>query len=224
MGKRRRVLNERQEAFIAAYIGEAKFNAYKAARMAGYAESSLSSQTHYLTSHPEIRARIDEYLAELKADGLRHKENRIAAAQALFDDLVAIKGERAEEYRRLKEAMGGEPDSFGRLTNMFGERTIPPGAETGLMNRTVKVVGAGRSQQMIEEFNIDTALTKTALDLMERIAREVGEWNEKAQITGADGGPIRIESTDGLREAILRELAPKPDPGAASEGDSESSG
>ena len=57
-------LTMKQEAFILAYVGEARGNATLAAKMAGYAESGASEEGYRLMRNPKIRARIDEYLKD----------------------------------------------------------------------------------------------------------------------------------------------------------------
>lgn len=54
----------KQQRFIDAYVGEARFNASEAARMAGYSEKSAARIGHDLKKTPYIRARIDELLDE----------------------------------------------------------------------------------------------------------------------------------------------------------------
>ncbi|MGB3327304.1 MAG: terminase small subunit [Thermomicrobiales bacterium] len=55
-------LNPRQEAFVRAYCGEARFNATAAAITAGYSERSAYQTGHTLKNHEPIRARINEIL------------------------------------------------------------------------------------------------------------------------------------------------------------------
>lgn len=55
-------LTPKQEKFVAAYIGEARFNATLAAKIAGYSEKSAARIGYDLKKTPSIRARIDELL------------------------------------------------------------------------------------------------------------------------------------------------------------------
>ncbi len=60
-------LNGKQKAFIAAYLGEAHFNATKAAEMAGYSGDSnaLSQRGFELVRNSKIQALIDDGLANM---------------------------------------------------------------------------------------------------------------------------------------------------------------
>ena len=55
-------LNPKQECFCVEYVVD--FNATKAAKRAGYAESSAHSQAHDLLKKPEVKARIQEHIKE----------------------------------------------------------------------------------------------------------------------------------------------------------------
>jgi phage terminase small subunit len=58
--KKKRSLTGKQKLFVDAYIGEARFNATKAARIAGYADPPQSGWEN--KQNLDIRARIDELL------------------------------------------------------------------------------------------------------------------------------------------------------------------
>lgn len=72
-------LTTKQEAFVLAYIGKARFNATKAAEMAGYPTRSAYQRGHELVKNSEIAARIK---AEL--------ESRAVPAQAVLDELASV--------------------------------------------------------------------------------------------------------------------------------------
>lgn len=57
-------INARQQRFIEAYVGEARLNKTKAARIAGYSAKSARQRGSELYKTEHIRARIDEILAE----------------------------------------------------------------------------------------------------------------------------------------------------------------
>lgn len=57
-----RLTTDKQEMFISFYLGEARFNATQAAKMAGYSEHSAQVIGSETLSKPHIRSRIDEYL------------------------------------------------------------------------------------------------------------------------------------------------------------------
>lgn len=76
-------LNPKQEKFVLAYVGEARFNATKAAKMAGYSERSAYSTGHELLKNPEIAARVKDVLDvhRLSAEAVLSELADIATAE-----------------------------------------------------------------------------------------------------------------------------------------------
>lgn len=72
-----RKLNTKQEAFIAAYIGEARGNASEAARIAGY--KNPGQYGHYLMKNHQIASRVKEHVAE-----------KFASADAVLAELTDV--------------------------------------------------------------------------------------------------------------------------------------
>jgi hypothetical protein len=69
--RERGALNERQQRFVEAYVGEAAGNGAEAVRMAGYASRTphlASVRAVELLSHPVIRRAIDEQLARIRVE------------------------------------------------------------------------------------------------------------------------------------------------------------
>ena len=64
MGEATQRLTPKQRRFLEAYLGEAGWNAAKAARIAGYPERTARSIGCENLTKPDIRAAIDERLAE----------------------------------------------------------------------------------------------------------------------------------------------------------------
>lgn len=55
-------LTTKQQRFVDAYVGEARFNASEAVRLAGYVTKNADSLGYQLRNTPSVRARIDELL------------------------------------------------------------------------------------------------------------------------------------------------------------------
>lgn len=80
-------LKPKYEKFCQAYIGEAKFIATKAAIIAGYGEKSARTTGSRMLKNVEVRARINELLAEKGAT----PEHVISALQEIaFGDPAAV--------------------------------------------------------------------------------------------------------------------------------------
>lgn len=58
-------LTSKQQRFVDAYCGEARFNASEAVRLAGYRTKNPNDLGYQLRHTPHVRARIDERLAEI---------------------------------------------------------------------------------------------------------------------------------------------------------------
>jgi hypothetical protein len=68
-----------------------------------------------------------------------------------------------------------------------------PGGKTGLLVHTTKAIGAGRTQQLIDEYTLDAVLLREAREHEKQAAQEVGDWVEKNEQSGPNGGPVRVE-------------------------------
>jgi len=165
-------LTERQEAFIAAYIGEAHFNATKAAEIAGYSIPRASG-TETL-QNPVVKRRINEHLEGIRSEGLGNKAVRVAALNSLYEDLRFVQEARA---RRAKQRIDD------------GE-VIPEEAASGLIVETVKQAGKFETT----EWALDKSWVDSGTKVLEQIAKEVGDRDKKIELTGANGGPLEVAS------------------------------
>ena len=73
-------LTAKQQRFVDAYCGDARFNASEAVRLAGYATKQPNVLGYELRNTPHIRARIDEYLEAntLRAPEILHELTDVA--------------------------------------------------------------------------------------------------------------------------------------------------
>ncbi len=117
---------------------------------------------------PLFAAHVDrictETLAALKAEGIASKQNRIDLMVAEHDLLERIRAERAAHHAKHDADI--------------------PGADTGLLVRTIKIVGVGRDQQTVDEWVIDNTLINQRSALKRQVAQEKGEWTEKREVKG----------------------------------------
>jgi hypothetical protein len=119
---------------------------------------------------PLFKAEIDRFVdgdrAAIQAKGIADKQNRL------------------DEYNRrwlLMKALMKARAEWDVLTNV-------PGGSTGLICREWRGLN--------ELFTVDTGLLKEMREIEKQAAIEVGDWTEKKELTGADGGaiPISIEA------------------------------
>lgn len=115
---------------------------------------------------------------------------RVAQYGALWRQQVEREG-IADRLQRLRALH----DRWRRLQAVIAARAADPavqavpGGTTGLLTRTVKVVGAGPNATMVEEYQVDVGLLKELREHEKQAAIELGQWEEKQD----HGGTIRIE-------------------------------
>lgn len=169
-------LTERQEAFVIAYIGDAKFNGAEAARIAGYSQPRQSASENM--SNPDIKRRINQHLESIRSEGIGNKAVRLAELNDLNDSLKFIQSVRAQEAKNRYDA--GED--------------IPESAESGLMVEQTKTIGNGPNKVETKEWVLDKTLIDGRTKVLEQAAREVGDRDKKIELSGPNGGAIEVAS------------------------------
>jgi phage terminase small subunit len=138
-------LKDKQEAFVLAYIGEARFNASEAARIAGF--DSPGQQGYRLLKNVQIRARIDKYL---EVETLNAKEvlaELTDVAKAPFRDYIEIlaRNEKGEPIR-VKMDLSSKVKSLellGKHHKLFTDNVEVGAAESFLT--ALREFGRGRN-------------------------------------------------------------------------------
>lgn len=140
-----RSLKDKREAFVLAYIGTARFNATRAAEMAGYAEPA--SEGYRLLRNATIRARIDKYL---DAEALNAKEvlaELAEMARAPFDEFVeVIARDREGNPVKVKMDLSAKVKSLeliGKHHQLFTDKLNVTGAITFADLHALAAPGAG---------------------------------------------------------------------------------
>lgn len=123
-------LPDRQREFVEAYIGPARFNATKAAEMAGYKDPGQSG--YELKKKPEIRARIDERLAEatLSANEVLAELTDVASAE--WREFVEIKQDKLGRHLLVKMDLTNKVKSLeliGKHWKLFTDKTEHSGPD-----------------------------------------------------------------------------------------------
>lgn len=165
-------LTPKRAAFVAAYLGEANRDATEAARIAGYAEPG--QEGHRLLKIAEIKAAIDDQLSNIKRQGIQLQQNRIDGLAERHRLMLQVIEERAAELEH-KTAGGG----------------------TGLLVEKVKETKFGPRY----EYAVDTGLLRELREHEKQIAQELGEWTEKSELSGPNGGAIPIIGIEVARPA-----------------------
>jgi hypothetical protein len=112
--------------------------------------------------HPEFRAEVVRLHQVMGAVALRYALARQARRlQAMT--------ERWLKLLRVIKARAKAP-----------EMKKAPGGKTGLLVRTVKMIGRGDKTKEVEEFTLDAALLRELRELERHAAQELGQWGESA--------------------------------------------
>jgi phage terminase small subunit len=164
-------LTGKQQAFVDYYLGEARYNGTKAAKLAGY--RGTNPELAIIACDNLKKAHITKAISERRA------ELRLASIAA-------------QEYR-----LDSYVDDFERLNRLIEARAADqatkagPGGDTGLIVRQFKIIGNGRDAQVVEEFAFDAAVITARQNLRKQIAQELGQFVDKKEFSG-DGVPLTI--------------------------------
>lgn len=169
------------------------------------------------------------------AEGLRLPEINARAAQdsppwdATWHQLRAARKKASTKYREVRAAFEKESLEEGlarramrvaakmerhrllcRVIEERGRAEYMRGIEGG---QTGVLVREYRGSSDLPVYKVDAALLKELRDLEREIAIEVGQWTEKRELSGPDGGPIEV-AVEGLLDKIYgEEKSPDTEPG-----------
>ncbi len=118
---------------------------------------------------------------------------RVEEEKRALGDL-ALRYAIGKRERRIKNLN----DRLERMHQVIRDRAAEPemadvpGGPTGLMVRTKKGIGAGENLQIFDEYAVDTGLLKELREHEKQAAIECGQWAERREMTGPNGGPVPV--------------------------------
>lgn len=134
-------------------------------------------------------ARVDAFKGEVRAavraSGIAVIENRVAHL--------------ADRHRRMQRVIRerAADESFKDV----------PGGGTGLLLRTYKKVGSGEDSQLVPEYAVDTALLKEMRETEKQVAIELGQWQEKQEVT--QRGSVNIRTITAVQPQLPAPSGPE---------------
>lgn len=136
----------------------------------------VTRQTFYnWRRDPKFQAEVKEIREQLADDTFRRgaalRFRRVRVYSDLWNRLLQVVEERAQDPKLRKVA----------------------GGKTGTVTMTFKGVGVGQAAKVIPVFEVDTGLINQIQSLGKQIAQEMGQWSDKTEVSGPDGGPIQAE-------------------------------
>jgi hypothetical protein len=147
-------------------------------------------------AHPEFKARVAQHVEE-------YRETVRSRGIGLMERRVAELDDRWKRLRRVIDQRAADPAMEG-----------VPGGDTGLMVATVarKFGKDGADGVELVKYELDAVLLRELRDHEKQAAQELGQWAEKKELSGPNGGPINLAGlTDHDLDAIAsvaRKLAP----------------
>lgn len=113
---------------------------------------------------PVFSARVQEIVTEfakrVTTRGIARKARRIEVLNDLHEKVLTVIDERAKDPA---------------LQSV-------PGGTTGLVTKTLKSIGSGDSQQVVEEHALDTGLIREIRGIQDQVAKEVGQRVERHEV------------------------------------------
>lgn len=153
-------LTVKQEAFVGYLLGAARFNATRAAEMAGYAHPN--KQGPALLVNLGIKARIAAWREEVKQSAITDISYRVDRLSELETKLWEVIDERGND-RSFEHVAGGN---------------------TGLLVRDVKMVGSGPCGEPVDVYAVDTPTIKALQSIYDDVAKELGQRVDKVNVSG----------------------------------------
>jgi hypothetical protein len=162
-------------------VAEDRHPDWKIAELIGISESALTKWKR----DKAFAARVAEIAQSLSDRSLKYamarRERRIQVLSDMHERILTVIDERAADESMAAAA----------------------GYKTGLLVRTYKSIGSGDNAYKVEEYTADVQLLREIRAIHEQIARELGQWTEKREVSGPDGGPIAMKMD---REELIAKL------------------
>lgn len=134
---------------------------------------------------PEFQGRIkelfDTWCKQIRSKGIALKERRLLSYLEAYEAIQVIKADRAAEY--AESGLGGK---------------------SGYVVKEMKTVAG----EPVAHFVFDRALMAEERELKKQLAIELGEFEQKLEVSGPDGGPIEMQLS-GPDGNPIRSLGPE---------------
>jgi hypothetical protein len=176
---------------------KAAFNDYLAMGDGRSLEKLLSQYRGQSGGAPTLR------MATLEAWSAAHGWQKRLADIAEAERQAIVTQGIADKARRVK-AQNDRWDRMQRLLDARAEANADlTGGDTGLVVREVTYLPGGATR---ERHEFDAAVLRELRELEKHTAQELGQWTEKKELTGKDGGPLEVK-VDDARERLIARLA-----------------
>jgi len=145
----------------------------------GIAERTLERWKRNPVFAERVQALIEQIRAAILVEGIA--------------DRVARVKRQNDRWERIQRLLDARAEANADLT----------GGDTGLVVREVTYLPGGATR---ERHEFDAAVLRELRELEKHTAQELGQWTEKKELTGKDGGPLEVK-VDDARERLIARLA-----------------
>lgn len=125
-------------------------------------------------------SRVEEHrwvmAEEIRREGVSILENRVRRLNRRWNALHRVIAER-----------GADPE----IQNV-------PGGKTGLLVKQIKGIGKGDDFQIVEQYAVDTGTLAELRAIEKQAAQELGQWQEKTEVTGDPNKPVIVQILRGV--------------------------
>lgn len=174
-------LNPKQKLFIAEYLKDK--NGKQAAIRAGYSPKTAEVQASRLLSVAKVKAAVDESLGKLhKKLDISAERIRAELAHIAFADMADHVEVGTEGEVRIK-SFDEMPEGSSRCISGIKEKKRILGS------------GEGDGKELILEATLEYK-HHDKVKALELLGKDQGMFKEKVEITGKEGGPIQVQTTD----------------------------
>jgi hypothetical protein len=101
-----------------------------------------------------------------------------------------------DRWSRMRRVIEARAQNFRNRPDVAGD--------TGLIIRTERMIGAGASATLVEEFAVDTGLLKAMAELEKQAAIETGQWVEKQDYSTFDWDLSKLSGDE--RQKVIAKL------------------
>lgn len=137
-------------------------------------------------SDPDFMALVGNHKGQIIADALKlpsaKVHERVRNLNNIAEGILKAFALRAERYALTADT----PEEAAR--SIFGS-TTPPEAATGLFVARSKIAANGKT---VTDYELDTAGIKSLESVYMHIAKQLGQWTEKNELSGPGGESLTI--------------------------------
>jgi hypothetical protein len=153
-------LTSKKHEKAARLVADDRHSDTRIAELCGITERTLERWKKEPKFSERVQSIVLTYSERALRGGLARREKRVAVLNDMHDRMLTVIDERSED---------------------LGMQAVP-GGKSGLITKQLKGIGKGEDFQVVEVYEVDTALVRELRATQEQIAKELGQWVEKRDV------------------------------------------